>query len=391
MVARVAKVAKSRWSQHYRERAPCGLPTEVVENAVATAEKTRNDDGSRTPIFTLKHLSNYTGVSVQLLRSLVQREEPVDYKVFLLAKGAGRKGNRRGYRVIAVPRLELKAVQRWICDHILNHQRVHPAGTAYRPESNLLDAVKPHLGCKWLIKLDLQAFFDSVSEISVYKVFRRIGYQPLVAFELSRLCTRLGRETAWRRHHRWQSHHRSRYSIVNYTNRRIGHLPQGAPTSPMLSNLVMLAFDASMSALAHKRGFVYSRYADDLAFSTRSNASRDQCASLVREAYGQIGRHGLAPNLSKTKIAPPGARKLLLGLLIDGDEARLTKDLRKRLGTHIHYLKRFGPVEHAERRGFESVFGLRNYLMGLAHYARQVDPPYGTEVLRELRQVSWPI
>lgn len=391
MVARVAKVAKSRWSQRYREQAPPHTPADVVANAIATAEKTRLSDPSVPPLFSLMHVAHHTGVDVQTLRRLVERKDNADYKVFLLAKGAGRKGNQRGYRVIAVPRLELKAVQRWICDHILKQQRPHAASTAYSPQSDLLSAVRPHLGCRWLVKLDLRAFFDSVSEVSAYKVFRRIGYQPLVAFELARLCTRLGRDTPWRQHPRWRSRGSSRYSITTYSSRRVGHLPQGAPTSPMLSNLVMRTFDESMTALANRRGFAYSRYADDLAFSTRASASRNECTALIHEAYRLIGRYGLAPNLSKTKISPPGARKLLLGLLVDGDEARLTKDFRKRLGTHLHYLKTFGPVEHAKRRDFESVFGLRNYLMGLAHYARQVDPRFGGEVLQKLREVPWPV
>lgn len=81
----------------------------------------------------------------------------------------------------------------------------------------------------------------------------------------------------------------------------------------------------------------------------------------------------------------------MLGLLIDGDEARLTKDLRKRLATHLHFIKKFGPVDHAARRKFDSVFGLRNYLMGLAHYARQIDPEYGKVILQELVNVKWPV
>lgn len=384
----VDKVAKNRFPQHYRGAAPADAQSDLIANAIAIASRIRNDDGTSAPLFTLGHLADQTRVDVRLLRKIVERRDKFAYRSFLLKKN----GSNRGFRTISVPRSELKVVQRWISDQILAHQTRHTASTAYSPGSRLVEAVKPHLECRWLIKIDLIAFFDSVSERRVYQVFLKIGYQPLVAFELTRLCTRLSRETQWRSRPRWKNENASRYSSIGtYRNIRVGHLPQGAPTSPMLSNLVMRGFDDAMTELAQVRGFLYTRYADDIALSTRLQSSRAACESLIVEVYRLIGRFGLAPNLSKTKLAPPNGRKMLLGLLVDGPSPHLPKDFRRDLSQHIHYIKKFGANEHAKRRDFDSVSGMRNFLMGLAYFARQVDRIYGSAAIAELKSIDWPI
>lgn len=384
----VDKVAAGRFPQHYRNAAPANVRLDLIENAIAIASKIRNDDGSSSPLFTLGHLADQTRVDVRLLRRIVDRKDSYAYKSFLLKKNGG----SRGFRLISVPRSELKIVQRWISDQILAHQSKHKASTAYSPGSTLIDAVKPHLECRWLIKIDLTAFFDSVSERRVYKVFLKIGYQPLVAFELTRLCTQLSRETKWRSKYRWRNKEPDRYGVIgSYKNIRVGHLPQGAPTSPMLSNLIMRDFDDVMTSLSEARGFIYTRYADDIALSTRSQSSRVACESLITEVYKVIARFGLAPNLSKTKLAPPNARKMLLGLLVDGPSPHLPKSFKKDMSQHIFYIKKYGPNEHAKKRDFTSVPGMRNHLMGLAYFARHVEPEYGVALISELKSVNWPI
>lgn len=380
------------WPQQFKNNAPQDISSDILNNSVNVAKKIRNDDGSSTPVLTLGHLAFLTGINIRTLRSVISRRDTSPYKTFLLAKGSKDRNTIRGFRTISVPRNDLKIVQRWISDNILARQYPDHASKAYSPNSNLIEAVDPHLRCRWLIKLDLQTFFDSVSEIPIYRVFRRIGYQPLVAFELTRLCTRLGKATVWRMHSKWLRHSKKKYKISDYVSSRIGHLPQGAPSSPMLSNLVMREFDQKMTKLAAAHNFAYSRYADDLALSTRAESiNRGDCQQLIHAAYKLIGEFSLAPNLSKTKISPPGSRKLLLGLLIDGARPNLTKEFRKNISLHLHFLKKFGALEHADRRGFDSVVGLRNHLYGLAYYARQINVNYGKEILSELNMFQWPI
>jgi RNA-directed DNA polymerase len=94
-----------------------------------------------------------------------------------------------------------------------------------------------------------------------------------------------------------------------------------------------------------------------------------------------MGRIGLSPNLTKTQVLPPGARKIMLGLLVDGKIPRLTREFRACLRQHIYFLTHpdIGPARHAGRRQFASVMGLRNHVYGLISYARMIDPAFADQ------------
>jgi len=283
--------------------------------------------------------------------------------------------------------------QRWIAKRILAHGRPHWASYAYAPGCSIKEAASLHCGCAWLIKLDVHRFFESISEIAAYRVFLGLGYQPLVAFELARICTRQSKWRAAHRHEQWRADRSFHAAIPAYKQHLIGHLPQGAPTSPMLSTLAMVALDEQVAAIAKRFDLFYTRYADDLCLSTpNSGFGRADAAKVIKEVYRVMARFGLSPNRIKTKVSPPGSRKIVLGLLVDGSEPRLTREFRANIRRHIHYLRRddVGPVGHAAKRGFASVLGLRNHIEGLISYARQIDPEYANRRAQELAPVSWP-
>lgn len=384
----------TRWSpQHYLKGAveACADPT-VVRRALSVAEEITARNPYIYPVFTLRHLSFLANVEYGTLRSIVSRGNQNPYRVFRVRKRP-REGQAPRYRVIAVPSPALMKTQRWIVNNILVHATPHPASTAYSKGCKLLDAASPHCGASWLIKLDVRNFFESISEIAVYRVFRSLGYQALPAFELTRLCTRLGSRTRRRSNQTWEQRH-LRPTISSYANYRIGHLPQGAPTSPMLANLAVKQLDLLISRLALEHGFNYTRYADDLTLSSMGKSlTRNDCRSLIGKVYAIFGRFGFSPNVSKTQIVPPGSRKIVLGLLVDGRRPKLQREFKAKLRQHLFFLQRtdVGPVSHARVKGFASVLGLKHHVLGLALFARQIEPEYGAEVLAELNAVDWPI
>ncbi|TQV71406.1 RNA-directed DNA polymerase [Aliikangiella marina] len=365
----------------------------VIENAIQVASAVQAVDKRLPPIFSLRHISHLTGVDYFVLRSLVERNYIEPYKVFKLDKKNKRSGNR-GYRIISIPSPQLMIVQKWIAKNILKFGEVHTASFAYAENSKIIQAATLHCNCTWMIKLDVSNFFESFSEIAAYRVFRTLGYQPLISFEMSRLCTKLGTETRLRRHPAWQSSSFSKYhKISRYRNRAIGHLPQGAPTSPMLSNLAMKNFDSAVSKIALDNNLVYSRYADDLCLSTNDKSfDRTIARKVIISIYEKMNAIGLKPNLTKTQIVPPGARKIVLGLLVDGNSPKLSREFRAKLRMHFHFLCRsdIGPAKHAERRGFESVMGLKNHIQGLIAYARQIDPTYASSCDEHMDNINWP-
>lgn len=384
-------------SQHYRNIGlEKGISPDILNAAVKTSEAIVQKNARFQPVLTLKHLAYLTDCDYGLLRAIVGRSIENPYRVFKIHKRPHTNGLKR-YRTICAPDPQLLIVQRWLATNILNHATpfVHGSSKAFAPDCTLLRAAEPHCGAKWLIKVDVQNFFESISEIAAYRVFRRLGYQALISFELARLCTRLGSYTLRRSHQQWLRNPWRRYEIEAYNHRysRIGHLPQGAPSSPMLANLAMHATDEELHALALKSRVTYTRYADDLIFSTKDPVfTRKEAIRVVGSVYRILGKYGFSPNIAKTRIVPPRARKIVLGLLVDESSPRLPREFREKMRMHLYYLKKVGvgPARHAAKRGFTAVAGLRNFLYGLAAFATQIEPQYGKHIKKELDSVAWP-
>jgi RNA-directed DNA polymerase len=306
------------------------------------------------------------------------------YRHFHIRKRSG------GHRLISVPSSELMQVQRWIVAHILNSQPVHHCSFAFKPTSSILKCAARHTGASWLIKMDVAGFFGSISEIQVYRAFRNLGYQPLISFELARLTTHpSGAESSRYRAKNWRARKHSS-PITSYASAEMGYLPQGAPTSPMLSNIVMREADELIDTIARSAGLRYTRYSDDLTFSTTSAFSREKAIGVIRRVSDVLWRMGLRPNPRKTVVVPPGGRKVVLGLLVDGDVPRLTKDFRSLLRQHLHYLEKYGPMQHASARGFDSVWGMHRHIRGLIDFAKMVDCKYANALLDRFNKINWP-
>lgn len=153
------------------------------------------------------------------------------YRQFTIPKRSG------GHRRILAPQKELKSVQRRILRRLLALLVSHPAATGFERGRSIVTNASRHLGRAVVVRMDLRDFFESTSARRVRRFFRRIGWNRPAARRLGELCT-----------------HR-------------GALPQGAPTSPRLANLVNYRLDTRLNNLAAAFGATYTRYADDLVFS----------------------------------------------------------------------------------------------------------------------------
>lgn len=174
----------------------------------------------------------------------------------------------------------------------------------------------------------------------------------------------------------------------------MGHLPQGAPTSPMLANLAVFKLDEEIIAVAEKFGLTYTRYADDLLLSTDTKEfSRERARAAIGQVMAALGKWGLGANSAKTSVSPPGSRKIALGLALESTSPRLPRYFKAKLREHLYYLENpaIGPIGHARARGFASVIGLRHHLLGLAAFALQIEPSYGELIKQRLSTVDWPL
>jgi hypothetical protein len=178
-------------------------------------------------------LARWLRVDMAELRATV-----VSYTAFQVPKRTG------GTRTLHAPDALLKTLQRRILRRLLGGLRAHPCATGFERGHSIVTNARPHVGQDVVLKLDLQDFFGKTSASRVERYFQTIGWNAEAAALLTRLCT------------------------------HNGSLPQGAPTSPRLSNLVNFRLDARLARLAEHNGLAYSRYADDLTFSGPARPSR---------------------------------------------------------------------------------------------------------------------
>ena len=334
-------------------------------------------------MLTLAHLAKRCGVDYLRLRSIVARKES-NYTYFHIRKRSG------GHRLISVPEAELLWVQKWIHTHILSKAKAHPACFSFLPKTSIRDCAAQHRGAKWVIKVDISAFFGSISERDAFDVFVKLGYRSLVAFELARIVTDAPEfskryiAAPWKRA-------LGNYAITQYTDAKVGFLPQGAPTSPLLIAIFfMIDVDRQLEELAAQHGLRYSRYSDDMTFSTRGEYSREQAKKLVHAVAAIIRTRGLRINTAKTRIIPPGGRRVVPGLLVDGAAPRLSRKYRDSLRMHIYHMKKHGVQVHAERRGFDFVSGLYRHVKGHLDYAKSIDQSYWRKMSSAFAEIVWP-
>ena len=343
--------------RYVNEGQRAGRSPDVLQHAASQIE-TSFSRGA-TPILSLRHLAHLTGASHSYLRAIVERESN-PYKEITLPKKTG------GVRPIAAPEPMLMDVQRFILRSALRRVPLHSSSFAYQEHRAILDCAQRHIGAKWLVKMDLHDFFGQVSEKQVYGVFQERGYSALAAFELARLCTRI-QGPMWRG--------ASRYTAIpTYGGVPLGILPQGAPTSGALANAVATPMDYALSDLARHAGVVYTRYSDDLAFSAGRSFDRAAAANLIGKVTRVVADSGFAVRRKKTRVVPPGARHIVLGLLVDEQDVRLLPEFRKRIEGHIRGVEKFGLVAHAEYRGFRSLLSFISHIDGSLAFASSIEP-----------------
>lgn len=373
-------------SQHYRSSGrQQGIAPEVLRNAVAAIERVRATDPRITPVLTLRHLADLTDIPYRYLRQVVARRAALGYRQFHLRK---RVPGRSRSRLICIPPKSLKSLQSWIVENVLQYVSPHHASYAFHPGSQPILAAEEHCNCDFLLKVDIEDFFHSVSEGRVAKVFEDIGFQKLISFELARLVTLPGDKI------HLASDLDTNWPVIpfyHYTHE--GFLPQGAPSSPMLANLVMRRADEELFELATQAGFRYTRYADDLAFSSRtgSSTSLNEMRRFRTRVLEVLKCYGFSPNLRKTVIRGPGSRRIVLGMLVDGSQPRLTSEFKDNLRLHLHYLSspKYGPATHAKARK-TGVSSLYYHIRGLISWAQCVEPDYAAKILDRFEDVRWP-
>lgn len=310
---------------------------------------------------TPKQLAEALSLSISELRWLSFHRDAATYLHYTPFEIPKRTG---GTRRIWAPRPKLKQAQRWILDQILMQLPVHGAAHGFLPERSILTHARIHTNPKRLMRLDLQDFFPTISFARVKGLFRKAGYREQIATLLALLCTEAPREI---RQLNGQTY------FVALAERC---LPQGAPTSPMISNLVAMSLDRRLQGLASAQGWRYSRYADDLTFSLPDGDAAAKVGYLQGAVQRIVVDEGFALNDKKTWVARKGGRQAVTGLIVNGEgPPRVSRELKRRLRATLHNLAQGKALPEGENL---------HQVMGYAAFVAMVEPELGQRWLSQL-------
>jgi RNA-directed DNA polymerase len=217
------------------------------------------------------------------------------YKRFSVPKKSG------GQRHISAPSRELKRIQKWISHNLLKQLPVHEACTGYRVGMCIIDNARPHVGKDFVLNADIEDFFPSITIDRVNEFFESVGYDQKFAGYLSRLCT------------------------------HDELLPQGAPTSPDLANLICNELDTKLSAFCAERNWSYTRYCDDITVSGDGQITRAEIDTICNIIVSE----GFTVNDKKLRVARKTSQQKVTGLVVN-ERINLPSRERRRVRAMIH-------------------------------------------------------
>ena len=275
----------------------------------------------------LSSLEQDLGISAKTLYA-VSNNLGKHYRKAKLPKKSG------GFRNLSVPDEVLKSIQKRISEVLLIHMPVSRYAKAYRFASSILCNAKHHVGKQVVLKLDILHFFDSIRYSTVKdKVFPAEIYAEPLRILLTMLC-----------------YHKDA-------------LPQGAPSSPAVTNIILYEFDEQIGQWCRERSIAYTRYCDDMTFSGDFDPT-----DVIRFVRLELKKMGFLLNEQKTQIQHPGQQQTVTGIVVN-EKMSIPADYRRKLRQELYYCRKFGIQEHLKRTGLETpVDTYRMHLLGKVNY-----------------------
>jgi retron-type reverse transcriptase len=287
------------------------------------------------PVVHGSELANFLGISPKLVGHMAVASDEY-YRSFKIKKKNGK------FRELSAPRVFLKTVQRYILDCILSPLELHKAAVGFRRGVSVGDGAARHVAHKFMWNIDIKDFFPSIKKSTVRELFENAGFPDQSAYFLAGLCC---------------LHER---------------LPQGAPTSPAIANLVFYDLDESLFTEAKKLSLTYTRYADDLSFSGDKPIPQSFRGTVERK----ISAFGFEINPSKSRLMGPRCRREVTGLAIN-EKVSVPRETRRKLRARFHRVS-LSPKRFVDQK---------EVLLGYAAWISQYHPEQGKEFLEIALQI----
>ena len=309
-----------------------GVSLNAIEVAIEYAEQLYKKN--LPIIYDQQHFFQLVGYDEEYVIAIANQSEYF-YKKYSIPK---RNGDRR---IIHEPLPSLKEIQTWILEYIQNHGAktyVSSVAKAYMPKQSVRDNARFHKGQKYVLCLDLKDFFGSISFRQVHSIFRNMGYSKSLSVLLSNIC------------------------VLDNS------LPQGAPTSPMLSNMVFKYYDDKIFDYCKSRNIRYTRYADDLTFSGDFNCK--EVISFIRKV---LSKTSFAINDNKTRFVSRGNRQEVTGVVVN-EKLQTAAIYRKKIRQEVYYIIKFGLDRHLGTIGWErSMSEYLHHLLGKINFTLSIN------------------
>ncbi|HPF38416.1 MAG TPA: reverse transcriptase family protein [Phycisphaerae bacterium] len=271
-----------------------------------------------------------------------------------------------GERLLSAPHEAMDAAQRWILENVLAKVGTHDAAHGFVAGRSTVTNAAPHVGANTLVNVDLTDFFPSITFPRVMGMFRSLGFSPAVATIFALLCTESPRS---------EMKYEGRAYFAATGPRA---LPQGACTSPAISNLIARGIDQRLAGIARKLGWTYTRYADDLSFSRR-DAGDAHVGYLLARIRHIAQDEGFEVNEKKTRVLRPNQRQVVTGLVVN-DRINVPRKEVRRIRAILHRAKREGLA----RQNRENHPFFESWLRGMIAYITMVNPSLGQSMRNEL-------
>lgn len=305
----------------------------------------------------------------------LRRDAPLQRQHYAFAIQPKRTG---GMRLIESPRARLKAVQARIHETLLSRVPVHEACHGFVRERSVKSHASLHQRQEVVIRFDLQDFFTTVGIAQVRGVFTTLGYPAGVARDLATLCTVMTPESIVQRL-------RDDGAIDWHQAKRLrsAHLPQGAPSSPMLANLCAFRLDLRLDGLAQAMGARYSRYADDMVFS--GPAALAAAFGRLQAWVGRIAlEEGYRLNHRKTRLMTQATAQTVCGVVVN-ERTNLRRTDFDRLRAILHRCATQGPMTQTDW----PLTAWRDHLHGRVTWAEQLNPEKAKRLRALWNRIDW--
>ena len=299
----------------------------------------------------LERIARETGLSVEKIAAIV-RSATYRYKTYTIPKRTG------GHRTISQPTPALKFIQRWLCRNVLSYCPIHEAAAAYRKGLDISSNARLHVKHNYLLKIDFENFFPSITSDDVRNVLDANR----------RVCVpRLGEEDI---------------EVIVKAVCKDGALSIGAPSSPMLSNIMMYEFDRVVFEECQRRRVKYSRYADDIGLSTNVPDQLAVLLEFIRRDLRYRNSPALKINTHKTVFTSRKRRRMITGIILTSDgHLSIGRQAKRALRSRIY---RYSAGMLSE----EEISSLRGYLAFVnsvePELISRLRPKYGPAVIERL-------